>query len=94
MNRFFIAGKLTNENQLGVSTQTVSSGATAKIALKFNKTSPAKIVTGLSGLTPGVHYYQNGDDLAIAGTNYLGYAKSATELVLANPDGFYDEYKI
>lgn len=81
-------GKPTNENQIGVSTQTVSSGATAKIALRFNKCSPNKIVTGLSGLTPGVHYYTSSlGTRDVAGVTYLGYADSATELVLANPDG-------
>ena len=86
--RHFIAGKLTNENQIGVSTQTVSSGATAKIALRFNKTSPAKIVTGLSGLTPGVHYYSTPTgSIGVAGVTYLGYAKSTTELILANSSG-------
>ena len=84
----FILGKMTNENQIGVSTQTVSAAATAKIRLKFNKTTPAKIVTGLSGLTPGVHYYTTTlGTRDVAGATYLGYAKSATELVLANPDG-------
>jgi hypothetical protein len=87
LRRHLIAGKLTNENQIGVSTQTVSAAATVKVRLRFNKTSPAKTVAGLSGLTPGVHYYQSSDELAVAGTNYLGYAKSATELVLANPNG-------
>lgn len=88
LNRNFIAGKITNENQLGVSTQTVSSGATAKIRLRFNKSSPAKMVTGLSGLTPAAHYYVNARGIReLAGVTYLGYAKSATELVLANPSG-------
>ena len=88
LNRNFISGKITNENQIGVSTQTVSAAATAKIRLRFNKTSPAKMVTGLSGLTPGVHYYSTlTGGIAVAGVTYLGYAKSATELVLANPSG-------
>lgn len=86
--RHFIASKLTNENQIGVSTQTVSAAATVKVRLRFNKTSPAKIVTGLSGLTPGVHYYSTPTGgIGVAGVTYLGYAKSATELVLANPNG-------
>lgn len=86
--RHFIASKLTNENQIGVSTQTVSAAATVKVRLRFNKTSPAKIVTGLSGLTPGVHYYTTLlGTRDVAGVTYLGYAKSATELVLANPNG-------
>lgn len=86
--RHLIASKLTNENQIGVSTQTVSAAATVKVRLRFNKTSPAKIVTGLSGLTPGVHYYSTPTGgIGVAGVTYLGYAKSATELVLANPNG-------
>jgi len=86
--RFFISGKLTNENQIGVSTQTVSAAATVRVRLRFNKTTPAKIVTGLSGLTPGVHYYTSTSKARdVAGVTYLGFAKSATELVLANPDG-------
>ena len=88
LNRYVISGKVTNENQIGVSTQTVSAAATAKIRLRFNKTSPAKMVTGLSGLTPGVHYYSTTTGgIAATGVTYLGYAKSATELVLANPSG-------
>jgi len=88
LSRNLISGKVTNENQIGVSTQTVSSGATAKIALRFNKTSPAKIVTGLSGLTPGVHYYSTpAGSIGVAGVIYLGYAKSTTELILANSSG-------
>jgi hypothetical protein len=88
IQRHLISRKLTNEDQIGVSTQTVSSGATAKIALRFNKTSPAKIVTGLSGLVPGIDYYVTvAGTRDVAGIAYLGYAKSATELVLANPDG-------
>ena len=88
LNRNFISGKVTNENQLGVSTQTVSAAATVKVRLRFNKTSPAKMVTGLSGLTPGAHYYNTlTGGIAVAGVTYLGYAKSATELVLANPSG-------
>lgn len=88
IQRHLISRKLTNEDQIGVSTQTVSSGATAKIALRFNKTSPAKIVTGLSGLVPGIDYYVTVTGTRdVAGVAYLGYAKSATELVLANPDG-------
>lgn len=88
LSRNLISGKVTNENQIGVSTQTVSSGATAKIALRFNKCSPNKIVTGLSGLTPGVHYYTTLlGTRDVAGVTYLGYADSATELVLANPNG-------
>ncbi len=88
MNRFFIAGKLSNENQIGVSTQTVSAAATAKVRLKSIKTSSAKSITGLSGLTPGAHYYLDSSGArALAGISYLGYAKSATELILANPSG-------
>jgi hypothetical protein len=88
IQRHLISRKLTNEDQIGVSTQTVSSGATAKIALRFNKTSPAKIVTGLSGLVPGIDYYVTvAGTRDVAGIAYLGYAKSATELVLANPNG-------
>jgi len=88
IQRHLIARKLTNEDQIGISTQTVSSGATAKIALRFNKTSPAKIVTGLSGLVPGIDYYVTvAGTRDVAGVTYLGFAKSATELVLANPNG-------
>lgn len=88
LSRSLISGKITNENQIGVSTQTVSAAATVKVRLKFNKTSPAKIVAGLSGLTPSVHYYLNSSGVRdIAGANYLGYAKSATELILSNPNG-------
>jgi hypothetical protein len=88
IQRHLISRKLTNEDQIGVSTQTVSSGATAKIALRFNKTSPAKIVTGLSGLVPGIDYYVTvAGTRDVAGVTYLGFAKSATELVLANPNG-------
>lgn len=88
INRNFIAGKITNENQIGLSTQTVSAAATVKVRLRFNKTSPAKIATGLSGLSPGVHYYLSTNGARdVAGLTYLGYAKSATELVLGNPDG-------
>lgn len=88
LSRNLISGKITNENQIGVSTQTVSAAATVKVRLRFNKTSPAKIVTGLSGLTPGVHYYTTLlGTRDVAGVTYLGYAKSATELVLANPNG-------
>jgi|LakMenE18May11ns_1017448.scaffolds.fasta_scaffold9959187_11 hypothetical protein len=88
IQRHLIARKLTNENQIGVSTQTVSAAATVRVRLRFNKTTPAKIVTGLSGLTPGVHYYTSTSGARdVAGVTYLGYAKSATELVLANPDG-------
>lgn len=81
-------GKPTRYNELGVSTQTVSAAATVKVRLRFNKTSPAKMVTGLSGLTPSAHYYitlTGGID--VAGATYLGYAKSATELILSNPNG-------
>jgi hypothetical protein len=88
IQRHLISRKLTNEDQIGVSTQTVSAAATAKIALRFNKTSPAKIVTGLSGLVPGIDYYVTvAGTRDVAGVAYLGFAKSATELVLANPDG-------
>ena len=88
IQRHLISRKLTNEDQIGVSTQTVSSGATAKIALRFNKTSSAKIVTGLSGLVPGIDYYVTvAGTRDVAGVAYLGFAKSATELVLANPNG-------
>ena len=81
-------GKPNRYNELGVSTQTVSAAATVKVRLRFNKTTPAKIVTGLSGLTPGVHYYSTTTGgIAVLGATYLGYAKSATELVLANPSG-------
>ena len=81
-------GKPTRYNELGVSTQTVSAAATVKVRLRFNKTTPAKIVTGLSALTPGVHYYTSTLGARdVLGVTYLGYAKSATELVLANPDG-------
>jgi hypothetical protein len=88
IQRHLIANKLTNENQIGVSTQTVSAAATVKVRLKSIKTSPAKSITGLSGLVPGVHYYVDSSGArALAGISYLGYAKSATELILANPSG-------
>jgi hypothetical protein len=81
-------GKPTRYNELGVSTQTVSAAATVKVRLKSIKTSPAKIITGLSGLVPGAHYYVDSSGArALAGISYLGYAKSATELILANPSG-------
>lgn len=81
-------GKPAKYNELGISTQTVPAGATVKVRLRFNKTSPAKMVTGLSGLTPGAHYYSTlTGGIDVVGATYLGYAKSATELILSNPDG-------
>jgi hypothetical protein len=88
LQRFFIGGKITNENQIGVAGQTVSSGGSVEAILKFNKTSLARIVTGLSGLIRGLHYYVNSLGVRdVAGPTYLGYAKSTTELVLSSPLG-------
>lgn len=83
-----LIGKPTNENLLGIAIETITSGNNVKIALEQTKTAPAKLVVGLSSLTPGAHYYTTATGTVdIAGQNYLGYAKSATELVLGNYNG-------